>query len=38
MKVLRPEVSRRLMTEIKKLQKAELGGITVCANGDTLTE
>jgi ubiquitin-conjugating enzyme E2 S len=38
MKVLRPEVSRRLMSEIKKMQKAELGGIAVRANGDNLME
>jgi ubiquitin-conjugating enzyme E2 S len=38
MLVLKPEVARRLMTEIKKLQKAELGGIAVKTNNDNLTE
>jgi ubiquitin-conjugating enzyme E2 S len=35
---LRPEVARRLMAEMKKLQKAELGGITLRVNNDNLTE
>ena len=35
---IRPEVSRRLMTEMKKLQNAELGGITLKMDGDNLTE
>ena len=34
MMTLRPDVARRLMTEMKKLQKAELGGITVDMNSD----
>ena len=38
MMTLRPDVARRLMTEMKKLQKAELGGITVDMNSDNLTE
>lgn len=35
---IRPEVSRRLMNEMKKLQNAELGGITLKMDGDNLTE
>lgn len=35
---LRPDVARRLMAEMKKLQKAELGGITVRMKDDNLTE
>ncbi|KAH0787866.1 Ubiquitin-conjugating enzyme E2 S [Histomonas meleagridis] len=35
---LRPEVAKRLMTEMKKLSKAELGGINVRINNDCLTE
>jgi ubiquitin-conjugating enzyme E2 S len=38
MKVLRPDVARRLMNELKKIQKVELGGITVRTSGDNLTE
>ena len=38
MMTLRPEVARRLMNEMKKLQKAELGGITVRMNSDNLTD
>jgi ubiquitin-conjugating enzyme E2 S len=38
MKVLRPDVARRLMNEVKKFQKVELGGITVRPNSDDLTE
>lgn len=35
---LRPDVSKRLLQEMRKLQKAELGGITVHINNDNLTE
>ena len=38
MQTLRPEVSRRLMMEMRKLQKAELGGITTHFNSDNLTD
>ncbi|OHS98599.1 Ubiquitin-conjugating enzyme E2 S [Tritrichomonas foetus] len=38
MQTLRPEVARRLMSEMKKLQKAELGGITTHFNPDNLTD
>jgi ubiquitin-conjugating enzyme E2 S len=35
---LRSDVARRLMAEMKKIQKAELGGITVRVNSENLTE
>lgn len=35
---MRPEVTRRLMNEMRKLQKAELGGIKVKTNSDDLTQ
>ena len=38
MQSLRPAVAKRLLTEIKKLQKAELGGIHVRVNEDCLSE
>lgn len=38
MLTIRPEVARRLMSEMKKLSNAELGGITVKMDGDNLTE
>lgn len=38
MLALRPEVAKRLMSEMRTLQKAELGGITVKMNTNNLTE
>ena len=35
---LRPEVAKRMIQEIRKLQKAELGGIKVKINEDNLSE
>jgi ubiquitin-conjugating enzyme E2 S len=35
---LRPEVARRLMAEMKRIQKVELGGIAVRASSENLTE
>lgn len=38
MSSIRPDVARRLMNEIRKLQKAELGGIKLKTNGDDLAQ
>lgn len=38
MQTLRPEVARRVVSEIRKLQSAELGGITLRINNDNISE
>lgn len=38
MNVIRPEVSRRLMSEMRKLQKAEMAGISIKSNFEDLTQ